>query len=254
MPDDGIVYAFKATVKSMTDFFPAKDEQSQSFQALTLFSGGKEIKCILKNREAFPKEWKGKSIYMLAHQSDKGWHGVKSKDNDYKGKIERVLWVTKAAEITLAADYEAGTAPEPRMQGGTTQDSQNAPRTQPARNGGQRGESIPPYEQEAALKEVRKMLWRSHHLMRLCLRMAEIDRQRYREDSGRDMSDPQFQAVVSTHYISCRDALGMLPGKPIEFPKTGYQAAAPEPVSEVPREAKPAKVEPEPAVEEEVPF
>lgn len=226
MPDDGIVYAFKGTVKSMTSYYPAKDAESQSFQVVTLLAGGKEIKATVRNREEFPKEWKGKPIYLLSHQGNKGWSGVKAKDNDYKGKTERVLWVTASAEVVPAAEYEADGQGASEAKDNQPQE-QRRPTGQPARraatNSAPAGDRAnPSYEVEEGIKQTKRLLWKSHNLMRMVSRLVEYDNECYKEDYGKEYTVAEMQSLRATHYITARDALSMLPGEAMVFPPTKW--------------------------------
>ncbi len=110
MPDDAPVFAFKGTVKTVLKYNTGENEHGKwSFQSLVLVDpSGVEINAKLKDRDTFPANLKGKLVYFLSHQGDKGWSGVKTKDDTFKGNTTRILWITPTAEVVEAAQYESG--------------------------------------------------------------------------------------------------------------------------------------------------
>ncbi|MDE2020578.1 MAG: hypothetical protein KGJ13_09610 [Patescibacteria group bacterium] len=108
LPDDSLVHAFRGTIKQL---FKRKTGESDrgpwSFENMVVSDGRAEIKVILKDRDPLDPILKGKVVYLLSSQTSKGWHGVKAKDDEYDGKVKRILWVTGAAEIVPGTEYEA---------------------------------------------------------------------------------------------------------------------------------------------------
>ena len=239
--DDATIYAFKAVVKSMTKYFPAKegDEKSQSFQIVTMKSGSDEIKAILRNRDPFPPALANQAVYFLAYHGDKGWSGLKAKDNTYKDTTERVLWVTRTAEVVPAVDYE-------RQATETPPTAQKPPTSQP---GGDDGEAWPDtatpdadrksreISWQMAMEESRKTLGRCTNAMRLSLRAAENVRSLYLKDTGLNLSSEHFRVITSTFFMSLRDAeiVQWLPSGPVKLEGGGNGHAKPEPKPEPPK-------------------
>ncbi len=106
MPEDDTVFCFIGKIKKRyARIAKENDRGPYSFENLDLTDAtGSEIKAKLKDCEPLPAEMTvGKSISILAHKGDKGWTGVKAKDDEYKGKVSRILWITPSAVISLQA-------------------------------------------------------------------------------------------------------------------------------------------------------
>lgn len=126
MDDDDVIKAVKGT---LTKLYPRKsgvgDNGPWSFESGELSDGKTSVKITFKDREALPKEMKGRQIYILAYHGEKGWSGVKKKTDDYKPENPvPMIWVTKTAEVTLV---EGGAPAKEQDAGGD--DGDVAPKT-----------------------------------------------------------------------------------------------------------------------------
>ena len=75
------------------------------------------IKVTLKNCPALEFE-EGDTIIIAANEGGKGWSGVETDENEYKGKVETIVMVTDGAEIMDAADWDGGSDEEkPKRRG-----------------------------------------------------------------------------------------------------------------------------------------
>lgn len=72
-----------------------------SFQNIELVDGRDTIKVVLKDRDELnERDWKGAQVIISSTEGKKGYTGVKAKDDVYKGKTTRIVWVTATADIT----------------------------------------------------------------------------------------------------------------------------------------------------------
>jgi hypothetical protein len=148
----------------------------------------------------------GARIQIAATKSDKhGWIGVKAKDDDYKDKITRILWVTSSALVQTAP-------PDGNAQPATGGDTR---RPEPSATGD------PVADTEAHL-------CRTANLQRMTIRKAfalarewENAPQAFKTKYGEEMPLEFLQSVNASLFIeACRNsAYGQLPTEPIK-PKT----------------------------------
>jgi hypothetical protein len=110
MVDDEVVYCFQGKLKDAGKFFPPdpNDSTKGSFQIVTLLDPtGQSIKSVVKGHDEITKAVFGKPVSLTAYHGDRGWSGLKAKDNKYNKKdvgevVERVLWITKTATIDFS--------------------------------------------------------------------------------------------------------------------------------------------------------
>lgn len=107
MPNDAVIYALKGKVKKI--YKPKEgvrdtDGKPFRFQDVMVTNDRITIKTTFKDRDILPNSWQGHWIYLLAHQGDRGWTGIKAKFDDYKKA--NIVWVTPTAEIVEATIYE----------------------------------------------------------------------------------------------------------------------------------------------------
>jgi hypothetical protein len=107
---DETVLAVRGTVKRVWDRNEGTgDNGDWSVQNVVISDGKKELKVAVWNHDPIPVKWKGKEVLIECSKSEKhGWVGVKTEDNEHKGKITRQLKVTKAGEINLASERDEG--------------------------------------------------------------------------------------------------------------------------------------------------
>lgn len=105
--DDTLVMLCRGTV---TNVYPESEGDNAqghwSLQNIEIKDATGTIKVKLKNRPAsMTKADKGKVIEIAAFHSDNhGWIGSTAKDDTYKNKTTRILYVTASAEITFPQD------------------------------------------------------------------------------------------------------------------------------------------------------
>jgi hypothetical protein len=103
-----------------------------SFQRGTLKDASGERKFVLKNRSTdIPKQWRGQEVVIEAHKTDKGYSGIYTMDDDFRGKTTRCIKVTETAAIYLADIHAAAAAPPPKpaqTPSGNGQSGAQAPR------------------------------------------------------------------------------------------------------------------------------
>jgi hypothetical protein len=223
---DEVIVALRANVVDVTKFFPAKPPNTTSFQIVEIEDDTGRIKVVMRNREEVPAKWKGSTVCVLAHHGDKGYSGVKiAVTNDEKK--ERTLVVTKAASVTLAVNVQQpaaqtqAVAPPPdkaarraEYLGGEEEEWPNT--ATPKADAESRKLS-----EDEAIKEARRTLWRSFTAMRMALRFAEMNRDAYQEDCGKDLTPEHFRVITSSHYIRLCDVTvtAFLPPKPVSHEK-----------------------------------
>lgn len=134
MVDDEVVYSFVGKVKGSGKYFPPKPDDSTGvgFQVVTLLdTAGKSVKAVFKGQEPV-NNMDGKPVVLTAYHGDRGWSGLKAKDNQYKKQdgqqvTERVLWVTKTATVAFSGSTPTQMAlPPQKPQGGPIQPQETA--------------------------------------------------------------------------------------------------------------------------------
>lgn len=240
MEDDQLVYAFRGTLKSMTKYYPAKpeDPMSQSMQIATFTDGPNTITVKFRNRDQIPATWKGKVIWFAAHHGEKGWSGIKAKDNERDGKpTERILLVTKSADVGPAGTVGEGAvadeaAPEP---GQTTQaPSASAQASAAAAAPATHAATAPSdsAQERKAVSILRRELAKYANAFLLVAQSANWVRNQLEGGTQPiEVTDAQFQAMCSTFFIKA-DRQGLIDALPVksvlseEFAKrtTGHAA------------------------------
>lgn len=114
-----------------------------AIQNIVIKDGKDKIKVKVTDREALPMTIRGLKIYLCCTNTNSGWQGLKVKEDTYKGKTNKILSCTSAAEISYpdgvvsspAQQQPAQTQPAPQQQPpATTQQKQTtaAPQTKTA--------------------------------------------------------------------------------------------------------------------------
>lgn len=172
------------------------DRGAYSFQNAELDDGSGKIKVKLKDRDALLPVWKGKLVVISCNESKTGLTGVKAADDEYKGKISRILWVTPSAHIDLAeADNQQAPAEPTR---------QSAPASQPAKAPNGNGHAPAPATGHApgnGQPTVRQRLNRLANLYLASLDAGMYVARTFEEQAGEPMSGEHFQACVSSLFI-----------------------------------------------------
>ena len=246
--DDAIIYAFKGTCKSFTKYYAAdpNDTTSQSMQIATFTEGKDSITVKFRNRDSLPAAWKGKTIWVLANHGDKGWTGVKAKDNERNGEVERILLVTRSAEVGPNPDPARGQS-EPAEEAPSESATDQAPARAPAPAAARASVSDP----DKARAHMKCELAKYANAMLLVIAAVKHVSQRALAEQGVEIPAEQFQAMCSTFFIKA-DRQGLIDGLPIKpvqvttLAKATEAAAkpAPAPKPEPKPEPKPSPVDP----------
>jgi hypothetical protein len=125
----------------------SNDKGPWSIQNVVIKDGSGEIKVSLRNHEIeVPASAKNQPILIACKESDKGKTGVYAEDDEYRGKVERILKVTGSATVQIGnGSVQAQSTPEPPRRHEVPPDSEQdlaqrglAP-TQPRTNGNGNG-------------------------------------------------------------------------------------------------------------------
>ena len=186
---NSIVNSFSGTVSKVGDRKAGESAKGPwSFQHIRIVDGkGDDIKVTLKDRPELPKSFINCAILIKAHNSEKGWSGVKAYDDTYNDNKERILWVTGSAVISngngaTPAATGSGTASPPAQQ------------------------NIPVAGTGDPIKDARNFISRAANLYGMCLDAA-VEIGKLHEQRNKMLMPPeQFQAVVSSIWIAAKDA------------------------------------------------
>ena len=176
-----------------------------------------EIKLKITDRDEIPAAWKGRTICISCNNGQKGMTGMKAKDDEYKGKVTRLISVTPTAAIEpVDPNSEDSPQDEPKSNG-TSNHSREAtppPQRQPEQaqrehshtNGNGNGHSNGNGNGEGA-QAVRKSLNRMANLYLHCLVAADYVKTEWEREGGQ-MTPEQFQGCTSSMFIQAnRDFL-----------------------------------------------
>lgn len=209
MPEDATVHCFIGTIKARHKRSAGQNGRGAwSFEVLELKDAkGDEIRAKFKDCEPLAQNLKpGVGISILAHNGDRGWTGVKAKDEEYpkdSGKHERILWITPSAIVNLQATP-----------------GQSASRQEPAA----------PQSSGDGLQDAADHLARTTNLQRLTIRSAfklaaewEHAPEGFRAKYGNSMPMELFQSINASLFIEgCRAMrYQALPVEPIKAPGKG---------------------------------
>lgn len=170
---------------------------------LLVDESGKDIKVKLQDRDAVPKTWKGREVYIYCNDGGKGLTGIKAKDDEYRGKVSRILSVTPSAHVELAVP---ASTPVPTSE--PTQNPEPARRPDPepkqetktngnghSNGNGQNGNPF------ADVGKVKKGLNKLANLYLHCLEAGCYVRRTYEASHQVQMTNEQFQGCVSSLFI-----------------------------------------------------
>lgn len=179
----------------------------------TLTDGTAEVKITFKDRAAIPMSWRGRELLLQCVSGDKGLTGVKAKDDDYKGKVTRIIYVTPSATVEeLEAGPAADQPPAPAQPSSLSSEAESMPwdkRTDPKPP--PPPPEPPPHQAAPSPKattgaqDVKRQLNRTANLYLDCLLAGSYVREQW-GITGHTMTDEQFQSCVSSLFIqSTRD-------------------------------------------------
>lgn len=193
------------------------DKGEWSIQNITLTDPSGAVKVKLLNRDELPMNWKGRTVYMFCHEGDKGMTGLKAKDDDYRGKVTRIVSVTPTAHIEEADSQNEQSHPDPDPAATSRMQRNEPPRQNPPPTPQQpnQRQTTPPAPSQPAqpppqnghatngngIGDVKKHLNRMANLYICCLEAGQYVKHQWKQGHEVDMSDDQFQACVSSMFI-----------------------------------------------------
>ena len=196
--------------------YPAKRGTNQkgdwSFQRGTLQDKSGEIQFLLKDRQELTPEWKGRNVIMMARQGDKGFSGIYVEDDEYQGKVTRIIRLTPSATIDEdVTQQQQKSSPPPPSAPAVSEDYRkdwpDAPESRPA------PAPAPEVRQSAAEREAELMRAADRSLiqiMNLWLKSASMVNNYaallFRESCGQDMTESERQAATSSVFIQATRA------------------------------------------------
>lgn len=214
MDNDMAVYAVKGKIKSLFRQRTSKPDAAKQWtcQDLLLMDATHSIKVQVWDHEPLPEaQWKGKAIYLLATHGDKGWTGLKVKDNTWEGTTTKVLSVTRTGEIAEATVYESGQAGAPAPQAPTPP---SPPPTAPLSTHSTQAElqaaaaavasavPPPPPERGNSHSPVEIRLAGLARAYLRCMDAATFVAVEFQKKHGATMSPDQFQGCTATLFIA----------------------------------------------------
>jgi len=211
-----------------------KDKQSGEIMEV-IFSGRPEVGRDFVNQE----------LYASCQRGQRGYYGLKRKENTHNGKVTPQIWVFEGAEIAFQPaqpqpqqGYQQP-QPQPPAQGyqqpqpqpqppaqGYQQPPQPQPQTpQNQHPPAQQGYQQPPAQQRPQQgsqdaeyqkwKTAKRALVQAVNGYDLCLKAAKSLREKHVAETGKDITDEHFQAMTSSLFINMdkRGGLQQMPTK-----------------------------------------
>jgi len=85
-----------------------------SFQTLVIEDGGTKADVKFKGRDQIALDAVGKVAFIVANNGERGLTGVRVEDDEYNGKVTRIVLVTPSAELTFGkGDWNTETTANP---------------------------------------------------------------------------------------------------------------------------------------------
>lgn len=217
LEDDIAVPAFKGKVKQIFKRHTGNNARGDySFQGIILVDAdGDEIEAKLKDRDELPAKLKGKHVCIVSHKGDRGWTGVKTKDDEYQGKTKRILWITGSAEIVPGENMPAEgddvvvstDNSDPAATASSQQDDPPARANHPANHPAKPTQGDPVRDAKvAALKRA--------NLLAIAVRAADSMLQVY-HDSGKVNPTPELHQACTMSIFISMDRQGMADDLPV---------------------------------------
>ncbi len=208
----------------VTELYPPKtgenDNGKWSFQNIKLKDETGEIQVKLKDRPALPQSLKGKTIFIYSAKGDKGLSGLKAKDDTYRDKTSRIVWVTPSATIEEsdgapqngngnghANGHDAPPAHQPpppqAPPAAPVQTAQPPAASATGRPVSPRAgvQSPAPAENHGAVGNVKREINKMANLYVYCLEAASYVEKTWNATHPVQMTDQQFQACASSLFI-----------------------------------------------------
>lgn len=223
------------------------------------------IPVMFKDRDAIPKQWRGKELMFESHSGDRGLSGLYAYDDEYpkdSGKFTRMLKVTPTAEVYLAGDEDGRNTPSPPANQSRGQSRQNGEGSQGKAAGRSAQPPAPPTEptpdaeatQARAILDAKKHAAKLGNLFTIAVDAVEAVVAPHIEKACGKCTPEQHQAAIGHIFgILQRDGYhDKLPVRPIA-PASAKppQTRPPEPPQAPPQPPPPRAPEPD---DDEIPF
>jgi len=193
------VPAVKGTIKQVFDQNKGTNSHGDwKLQNIVLTDSAGEIKVKIADRDPIPGNWKGKLVCIECNDGGKGMTGIKAKDDEYRGKVTRILSVTPTAHITLV-DANGGQAQQ-TQQPPVQQQSQPPAQTQQA-SANQTAPANPPATNGNGSAVSAAATQRSRDYYRVMSAVQTMRQGWDKEHPQALMTDAHFQAACSTVFI-----------------------------------------------------
>lgn len=159
-----------------------------SLESFMLSDGNIEVKVTLKDRDPLDRKLAMRDVAIMSNHGNKGWTGVKVKDDDYSGKTEKIVWVTGTG-IIEAADAAPNAAEEDQPQS-----DEPPPRNSPSSKvSGSAGKN--------AFLESKVMMSRMANMMISAAGAANIVADEIGKKEGAPLSKERTDAIRTTLFI-----------------------------------------------------
>ena len=193
------VPAVKGTIKNVYDQSKGTNAHGDwKLQNIVVADGTGEIKVKLADRDPIPLAWKGKQALIECNDGGKGLTGIKAKDDDYRGKVSRILSVTASAHVNLV-DGQAG--PPVQQAPPALQPPAQAPARTPAPSAPQQSAASQNHGNGHGSKVAQAAAERARDYYRV-MEAVETMREAWATKHPQAvMTDAHFQAACSTVFI-----------------------------------------------------
>jgi hypothetical protein len=177
--------------------------ESWAIQNLRISDGTGEIKIMVKDREdALPKSYKGRELVLSCNDGNKGLTGLKAQDDEYRGKVERIIAVTKSAHIELADGAAAQNAPSIAAPAAAPNTQPPAPAPAQSQAAPQSPANTPPTNGDVPTNPVSAAAHRrSQDYYRVMCQVYTVRTAWDKAHPEHTMTDDHFQAACSTVFI-----------------------------------------------------
>lgn len=174
-------------------------------QNVVLVDDTGEIKVKLDDRDAVPMTWKGAAVLISCNEGQRGLTGMKAKNDEYRGKVSRILHVTGSAHMELVdgrtvqtAPPENATTPPQGVQASGPSSTPPPPQNAPQ---GQSGAQHAPSTQGNGNTVSNAAVLRARDYYRVMKAVQTMREGWDKEHTAAKMTDAHFQAACSTVYI-----------------------------------------------------
>lgn len=199
LEDQEVIMAVSGTITELyKQTKGGTDDKPWAVQNGVIKDGQDTMRFAVWNKDPLPQSMRGKKVTFLSFQGKKGWTGVFAHDNEYKGKTTRELKLTQAAEIVEAGSVN-------RSEDGDGDEGEQLQRqraTQREEREEQPAERPAQHSRSDDLLHTKQFILRRMSGLKICHRAVWLFRDELKAVTGEEMSNDQFQAMVSTLFIA----------------------------------------------------